>query len=185
MRSAAGWKPAGPCLARLWGGTTDLRQFCVPVAQQQSSRSITGRSKVRILPGIPISITPSGGPISRRYRLEAVQSRVRVLPGGPTGRRSGPARRDPVLTGSCRQRAAWGASPPSSAISARPHPPSALQSFFPPCRPIRQDTWLSTRRPGGRSRRGGHIFAQVAQQQRHGVESAASAGASPALSTDF
>ena len=130
MRSAAGWKPAGPCPARLWGGTTDLRHFCVPVAQQQSSRSITGRSKVRILPGIPISITPSGGPGSRRHRLKADQLRVRVLAGGPTGRRSGRARRDPVLTGSCRQRAAWGASPPSSAIfSAAPSGPPRFIAF--------------------------------------------------------
>ena len=166
MRSAAGWKPAGPCLARLWGGTTDLRQFCVPVAQQQSSRSITGRPEVRILPGIPISITPSGGPGSRRHRLKAVQSRVRVLPGGPTGRRTGPARRDPVLTGSCRQRAAWGANPPSSAIfSAAPSGPPRFIAF-PPCRPIRQDTWLSTRRPGGRSRRGGHFVLR--QPNRRG-----------------
>lgn len=69
MRSAAGWKPAGPCLARLWGGTTDLRQFCVPVAQQQSSRSITGRPEVRILPGIPIY----------RSYLELRQNQVNAL----------------------------------------------------------------------------------------------------------
>ena len=41
---------------------------------------------------------------------------MRVPPGGPRGRRSGRACRGPLLTGSCRQRAAWGASPPSSAI---------------------------------------------------------------------
>lgn len=82
MRSAAGWKPAGPCLARLWGGTTDLRQFCVPVAQQQSSRSITGRSKVRILPGIPISITPLRWP---NQQTPPAQGRS-VAGAGPAGR---------------------------------------------------------------------------------------------------
>lgn len=177
MRSAAGWKPAGPCLARLWGGTTDLRQFCVPVAQQQSSRSITGRSKVRILPGIPISITPSGGPISRRHRLEAVQSRVRVLPGGPTGRRSGPARRDPVLTGSCRQRAAWGASPPSSAIFSAA--PSALRVaiVFSTLSSNQTGHLAFNQKTRGQIPAGWPFCAQAAQPQR--------AGEGPAWSTNF
>ena len=45
-----------PASNRKAGGATPPRDtlFYVPVAQQQSSRSITGRSKVRILPGIPI-----------------------------------------------------------------------------------------------------------------------------------
>ena len=42
-------------------------------------------------------------------------------------------------------------------------------------------TWLS----GCESRRGCHFKAHVAQQQRHDVESVASAGASPAVSIIF
>ena len=196
MRSAAGWKPAGPCPARLWGGTTDLRHFCVPVAQQQSSRSITGRSKVRILPGIPISITPSGGPGSRRHRLKADQLRVRVLAGGPTGRRSGRARRDPVLTGSCHHRVAWGASPPSSAIfcgvacgrSGRSEKSdrSADSISFSTLSSNQTGRPAFNRQIRGQIPAGWPFFAQVAQSEDwNGVGSAASAGASPALSTLF
>ena len=53
--------------------------------------------------------------------------------------------------------------------------------------PVVQSDRTSGFQPGdpGADPGGVAIFAQVAQQQRHGVESAASAGASPALSTDF
>ena len=39
MRSAAGWKPAGPCLARLWGGTTGLRHFVILTADERDQRA--------------------------------------------------------------------------------------------------------------------------------------------------
>ena len=74
-----------PASNRKAGGATPPRDtmFHVPVAQQQSSRSITGRSKVRILPGIPIFMFSSGSPISRGIRLKTGQLRVQVPPGGP------------------------------------------------------------------------------------------------------
>ncbi len=102
---------------------------------------------------------PSCGPISRGNRLKTGQLRVRVLPGGPWGRRSGRACRDPVLTGSCRH--------VRHGVQVLRLPPIFtralcgllfLVTIFPPCRPIRQDVRLSTGRPGGGSRRGGHFL---------------------------
>ena len=46
-------RQTNPSLA--WGASLPLSADFIPVAQQKSSRSITGRSKVRNLPGIPVS----------------------------------------------------------------------------------------------------------------------------------
>ena len=64
---------------------------------------------------------------------------------------------------------------------------SMLRHFPMPTNAKSRATWLSTRSLAGASPAVGaisvHKKARVAQQQRHGVESAASAGANPAAST--
>ena len=61
--------------------SSTVRHF-VPVAQEKSRRLLTGRSKVRLLPGMPVFIS-SSGPISRGIRLKTGELAVQLRPGGP------------------------------------------------------------------------------------------------------
>ena len=82
--------------------SSTVRHF-IPVAQEKSRRLLTGRSKVRLLPGMLSLPAWLDIPMSRgtaRTRLWKVELLY--------GTQSGQARRGPVLTGSCRRQSGMG-----------------------------------------------------------------------------
>ena len=172
----------------MWGGSTGLRQFqhgslTGPARPDRfengSCLTRHGEHDLRLPPLYPRSsgeeppasnrqvegATPSGDAFAASVaRHSNVEGHGAELDFGKSsyvhGTQSGQARRGLLLTGSCRRQSGMGCkSSVFRHFSIRPRsgPPFSITNF-PPCRPIRQDTWLSTRRPGGRSRRGGHFL---------------------------
>jgi hypothetical protein len=104
---------------------SSLLPASVPVAQQKSSRLLTGGSKVQLLPGMPASLQ---WPNRRGIRLKTGELQVQRAAKRPSkfprsgihaqakptpawrtnGTPTGQARRGPVLTGSCRPQGGMG-----------------------------------------------------------------------------